>query len=430
MKKTISILLALVMALSVFSVMALAEETPDITYEVLSEEDKICKVTGAKAGIVDLVIPAEIDGYKVVYIDNRAFWSNPEIATAQIPDTVERIGQLVFSKTALYKNEANWENGVLYIGKFMIVAQQTLAGEYAIKDGTIVMADGAFNGCKELTKITIPEGVKTVSFNGFKECVKLAEVVLPSSIKTIGGYAFLRCTALKSITLPEGVEKIELLAFNQSGLTEIVIPASVKEIEEYAFCICEDLTAINVAEANENYSSVDGILYNKDQTTVISAPRKVDYSKVEFPETVTTIGACAFEGASFEEIEIPENVTTIEKAAFENCENLKKVKIPASVTEIGEGAFTGCHENLQIDAPKDSYAYLYAVENGLLTEVVMGDVTGDGKVTAIDARQILQYVALNREFTPEQVKASDMNGDGKITTIDARMALQLAASLV
>ena len=120
MKKTISILLTLVMVLSVFSVMALAEETPDITYEVLSEEDKTCKVTGAKAGIVDLVIPAEIDGYKVVYIDNRAFWSNKEIETVQIPDSVERIGQLVFSKTALYKNDANWENDVLYIGKFVI----------------------------------------------------------------------------------------------------------------------------------------------------------------------------------------------------------------------------------------------------------------------------------------------------------------------
>lgn len=428
MKKTISILLALVMALSVFSVMALAEETPDITYEVLSEEDKTCKVTGAKAGIVDLVIPAEIDGYKVVYIDNRAFWSNKEIKTVQIPDSVERIGQLVFSKTALFKDEANWENGVLYIGKFMIVAQQTLAGEYAIKDGTIVMADGAFNGCKELTKITIPEGVKTVSFNAFKDCVKLAEVVLPSSIKTIGGYAFLRCIALKSITLPEGVEKIELLAFNQSGLTEIVIPASVKEIEEYAFCICEDLTAINVAEANETYSSLSGILYNKDKTTVVYAPYKVDYSKVDFPETVATIGKGAFEGATFEEIEIPENVTKIEEAAFEGCVNLKKVKIPASVTEIGEGAFNGCHEDFQIDAPKDSYAYYYAEENGFLQKGIMGDVTGDGKVTAIDARQILQYAASNIEFSPEQIKLADLNGDGEVTAFDARLALQVAAN--
>ncbi len=430
MKKTVSIILALVMALSVFSVMALAEETPEVTYEVISEEDKTCKVTGAKEGIVDLVIPAEIDGYKVVYIENRAFWSNPEIESVEIPDTVERIGQLVFSKTAMFANEENWEDGVFYIGKFMIVARKTLECEYAIKDGTIVMADGAFYGCKKLTKVTIPEGVSAVSFLAFRDCAELAEVVLPSTIKKIGGYAFLHCTALTSITLPENVETIELLAFNDSGLTEITIPASVKEIEEYAFCHCADLVAINVAEENENYSSLSGILYNKDKTTIIYAPYNVDYSTVEFPETVATIGAGAFEGGTFEEVEIPENITTIEKAAFEGCANLKKVKIPETVTEIGEGAFAGCHEEFEIDAPKGSYAYTYAEENGFLPDVILGDVTGDGKVSAIDARWILQYVALNREFTEEQIKAADVNGDGDISAIDARGALKLAASAI
>ena len=427
MKKTISILLALVMALSVFSVMVLAEETPDITYEVLSEEDKTCKVTGAKAGTVNLVIPAEIDGYKVVYIDNRAFSSNKEIKTVQIADTVERIGQYVFSTTEFYKDEANWEDGVLYIGKFVIVAKSTLEGEYAIKADTTVMADAAFRNCKKLTKITIPEGMKAISLLAFRDCETLSEVVFPSTLKSIGSYAFLHCTALKAVTLPEGLEKIGSYSFNDSGLTEVTIPAGVKEIEKYAFCHCADLTAINVAEENENYSSLSGILYNKDKTTIVYVPYKVDYSEVEFPETVTTIGKGAFEGATFEEIEIPENITKIEEAAFEGCANLKKVKIPASVTEIGEGAFNGCHEDFQIDAPKDSYAYSYAEENGFLPKGVMGDVTGDGKVTAIDARQILQYIALNREFTAEQIKLADLSGDGELSAIDARLALKEAA---
>ena len=428
MKKTISILLALVMALSVFSVMALAEETPDITYEVLSEEEKTCKVTGAKAGIVDLVIPAEIDGYKVVYIDNRAFWSNKEIETVQIPDSVERIGQLVFSKTALYKNDANWENDVLYVGKFVIVAKSTLEGEYAIKAGTTVMADGAFRSCKKLTKITIPEGMKAISLLAFRDCETLAEVVFPSTLKSIGSYAFLHCTALKAVTLPESLEKIGSYSFNDSGLTDVTIPASVKEIDKYAFCHCADLTAINVAEANENYSSASGILYNKDKTTVVYVPYNVDYSTFELPETVTTIGKGAFEGATFEEFEIPETVTTIENAAFEGCANLKKVKIPASVTEIADNAFAKCHAHFVIEAPEGSYAYSYALENGYILNGIIGDVTGDGKVTAIDARQILQCAASNAEFSPEQIKLADLNGDGKVTAFDARLALQVAAN--
>ena len=137
----------------------------------------------------------------------------------------------------------------------------------------------------------------------------------------------------------------------------------------------------------------------------------------------------AFEGATFEEIEIPENITVIEKAAFEGCENLKKVIIPATVTEIGEGAFAGCHEDFYIDAPVGSYAYQYAQENELLPKVIPGDVNGDGKVSALDARWILQYVAGSRAFTARQVEAADLSGDGKVAAIDARKVLQLAAKV-
>ncbi len=428
MKKTISIILALVMALSVFSVIAIAEE-PAIVYEVVSEEDKTCKVTGAKEGVVDLVIPAEIDGYKVVMLDNRAFWGNPEIESVQIPDTVTTIGQYTFSKTELYKNDANWEDDVLYIGNFLIIAKTSLTGEYTIKDGTTVMADASFRSCKELTKVTIPEGMATISLLAFRDCEALAEVVFPSTLKEIDSYAFLHCTALKSVALPENVEKLGSYSFNGSGLTDITIPASVKAIDKYAFCHCEDLEAINVAETNENYSSLSGVLYNKDKTTLVYMPYKVDYEAVELPGTVTTIGDGAFEGATFEEIEIPDNITVIGKAAFEGCENLKKVTIPASVTEIGEGAFNGCPEDFAIIAEKDTYAYAYAEENGLLPVRVLGDVNGDGGISSVDARWILQAVANLRTFTEEELAVADVNGDGKLNAVDARWVLQMVAGL-
>ena len=428
MKKVFSIVLALVMALSVFSVMTLAEEAPVITYEVISEVDKTCKVIGAKAGTTDLVIPAEVDGYKVVAIGNYAFQKNPEIASVTLPDTIKQIGQNAFSGTALYKNADNWENGILYIGNFVIAAKKTFEGECIIKDGTILMADAAFRNCKKLTKVAFPESMVAISLLAFRDCEVLAEVVFPANLKNIGSYAFTGCKSLKKVTLPENLEYIGKFAFNGSGLTEIAIPASVETIDDYAFCLCENLTAINVAEANEYYSSLNGILYNKGKTTIIYAPHKVDYSKVTFPETVTTIGKGAFEGAAFEEIEIPANVTTIETAAFEGCAKLKRVKIPATVTDIGEGAFAGCHESFYIDAPADSYAYEYAEANGLLPNIFLGDVTGDGKVGAIDARWILQYVAAMRPFTADQFKAADINGDGKVSALDVRLALQLASS--
>ncbi len=425
MKKTVSILLALVMALSVFTVMAFAE-TPSFTYVVVSEEDKTCKITGAEAGIVDLVIPAEIDGYKVVAIGNRAFDKNTNVESVQIPDTVESIGQSAFTRTAFYKNEANWEDDVLYIGKFVIAAKTTLEGEYVVKSGTTLIADGTFRNCKNLTKVILLKGMVFIGLLAFRDCTALTDVILPSSLKNIGAYAFAGCTALETIDIPNGVETLGNYSFNGSGLTEIKIPASVKTIGNYAFCTCENLAEIKVVEENENYSSVSGVLYNKDKTTLIYAPYKVDYSSFEIPETVTTIGKYAFEGATFEEFEIPENVTTIEDGAFANCENLKKVKIPASVTAIGEDVFGDC-PNVQIDAEKGSFAYGYAEENGLLPKILLGDVNGDGQVSSIDARWILQYLAMLRELNEEQFARADANGDGKISSIDARWILQAVA---
>lgn len=425
MKKTVSILLALVMALSVFTVMTFAE-TSDFTYEVVSEEDKTCKITGAKTGIVDLVIPAEIDGYKVVAIGNRAFDKNTEVASIQIPDTVESIGQSAFVKTAFFKNDANWEDDVLYIGKFLIAAKTTLEGEYVVKSGTTVIADNAFRNCKKLTKVIMLNGVVSIGLLAFRDCTELTDVVLPSSLKNIGGYAFAGCTALTMVKLPDGLETLGKYSFNGSGLTEITIPASVKTVGDYAFCNCENLAEIKVDEENENYSSASGVLYNKDKSTVLYVPYKVDYSEFELPKTVTTIGKGAFEGATFEEFEVPESVTAIDEAAFANCENLKRIKVPSTVTTIADNSFSGS-EDVVIDAEKGSFAYGYAEENDLLKKVLLGDVNGDGKISSIDARWTLQYVAMLRELNEEQFACADVNGDGKISSIDARWILQVVA---
>ena len=425
MKKITSIVLALVMALSVFSVMAFAEDS-DIVYKVISEEEKTCEVTGAKAGVVDLVIPATVDGYTVVAIGNRAFEKNPEIATVEIPDTVETIGQFAFTKTALYKNDANWENGVLYIGKFLIIAKTSIEGEYAVKEGTTVMADAAFRNCKKLTKVTLPEGMEKVSLLAFRDCEALTEVVLPTTVKNIEAYAFVGCTALETVVLPENVEYIGNYAFNNSGITEISIPANVKGIGKYAFCHCEDLTAISVAEGNEAYSSASGILYNKDKSTIVYVPNKADLTNFAIPETVKTIGAGAFEGAIIEELVIPEGVTAIEAGAFEGCGNLKKITIPATVTAIDDTAFGGC-EKVQITAEKGSVAYEFAEKNDLLPKILYGDVNGDGEVTSLDARWALQAVAMLRDLDEEQFVRADVNKDGVLASIDARWILQIVA---
>ena len=131
-------------------------------------------------------------------------------------------------------------------------------------------------------------------------------------------------------------------AFNGcSGLTSVTIPNSVTYIGEQAFRGCSGLTSINVDWRNPHYSSIDGVLYNDFQDTLIQCP--VAKTSVTIPTGVTSIGNSAFWGCSgLTSVTIGNNVTSIGNYAFRGCSGLTSVTIPNSVTSIGEQAFSGC----------------------------------------------------------------------------------------
>ena len=178
------------------------------------------------------------------------------------------------------------------------------------------------------------------------------DVVIPSSVThdgknysvtTIGDCAFRGCTSLTSIAIPESVRFIEDQTFyGCSKLTSVTIPGSVTNIGEGAFSYCNSLQLFVVAEDNIAYTSLDGVLFDKEMTTLIQFPggREGAYT---IPEGVKTIGGQAFIVAvGLTSITIPESVTTIEGSAFFGCYGLTEVIIPNSVTTIGDYAFQYC----------------------------------------------------------------------------------------
>ena len=178
----------------------------------------------------------------------------------------------------------------------------------------------------------------------------LIAVTIGNIVTSIGQLAFLGCSALASVTfaLISTLTSIGQAAFQQSGLTSITIPTSVTTIGISAFNTCFSLTSINVDTSNTNYSSLDGVLFNKLQTTLIQCPggKSGTYT---IPNSVTSIGYRSFLFCiGLTSITIPASVTSIDEAAFQSCSNLTGVIIPTSVITIGKEAFQSCSSLISV----------------------------------------------------------------------------------
>ena len=154
-------------------------------------------------GLTNVTIPAGVRS-----IDDSAFTDCEGLTSITIPDSVTSIGYSAFYNTGYYNDELNWEDGVLYIGNWLIAAKEDVSGSYEIKQGTVAIADVAFLFRSELTSVTIPD-----------------------SVTSIGNYAFCFCTGLTTITIPESVTSIGEGAFHyfEGGYAiEIFYPLDVK----------------------------------------------------------------------------------------------------------------------------------------------------------------------------------------------------------
>lgn len=225
--------------------------------------------------------------------------------------------------------------------------------ELVLEEGITYIGEFAFYRCGFTGGLTLPESLTSIGIYAFSQCYGFTgSLVLPENLTSIGGSAFLLCRGFAgSLTLPQNLTSIEWGAFlGCSGLTSVTIPKSVKEIAGGAFSNCSNLSSI-IVDGNTNYDSVDNVLFNKDHTTLLSYPAGKKDTSYVVPESVKSIGVCAFVGADLSSLTLPQDLTSIGWGAFEACRNLTSVTIPDSVTNIGFAVFRACSSLTSVTIP-------------------------------------------------------------------------------
>lgn len=206
--------------------------------------------------------------------------------------------------------------------------------EAVIGEGITELYHSLFWRFTDLSKVTLPSTLRVIEGDVFYYCKALTEITLPEGLEKIGGEAFAE-SGITKINLPEGLKEIGYRAFNNTPLTEIHIPASVEKIDYNAFGSDKrTLEKITVDENNPYFASLDGVLYNKDMTTLICYPSGKKDLAFTVPESVKTIGEFSFIYSNLVEININEGTEIIEGLAFDYSDKLQVINFPSTLKTI------------------------------------------------------------------------------------------------
>jgi hypothetical protein len=219
----------------------------------------------------------------------------------------------------------------------------------------------------------------------YDSTVLITAVIITEGVTHIGKMAFAGLPELKSITIPAGVSSI-----GWEALAGVDFRGDVRS-----------LIAITVAADNAHYSSDDGVLFNKNKTTLILYPSDKQQDTYTIPDSVTAIEKSAFNCCeNLKSITIPNSVTSIGRAAFLNCTGLTSVTIPNSVTYIGLEAFSNCTGLASVTIPDNMTSIPYGA---FLSCKSLTSVTIHNSVTSIEGGAFMDCDALVSITIPQSV---------------------------
>ena len=285
------------------------------------------------------------------------------------------------------------KDGILYNkDKTTLIAAPGTIETCKIPDTVKIIGGYAFENCEKLKEVEFPKGLTEISYWGFGDCYSLTNITLPESLVKIGNNAFCGCRSLKGeIIIPDNVESIGGSVFsNCHNITKVILGKKVKEIENNAFYACNSQTEFEVDKENNYFNTYDGVLYDKNLTKIVYIP----YGKkgqLNIPKTFTTFSLTynnlsqnkqitkievdsnnpnyssqdgilydknktnlifAPSGLSVENLTILDSVENISDSAFNYCRNVTgSLYIPEGVKSIGSSSFSDTGLSGEVNIP-------------------------------------------------------------------------------
>ncbi len=391
-------------------------EGVEMTFMVLSEEEKTCQVwrpssnvSGApvaidKATTGTVTIPETANGYHVVSICEEAFYYCPSITKVVIPISVIEIGERAFCGCSSLA-QVNLPDNLKTIGSAAFYG--TAIASVSIPASVTSISSVPYGDCPNLTKIEVASG--NTYYDARDNCNAIISTRSNSLIQ-----------GCHTTSIPSGVRSIGWMAFKgYSGIENLYIPKTVQSISYTAFELCSGIKTIVVEDGNPVYDSrnhCNAIISTSTNALVLGCQNTI------IPEDVAAIGEDAFMGCHYlKNIRLPENVKSIGGHAFEYCKSLESIVIPEGVTSIEYMAFYGCSGLQEVSIPESATAIGFCTFDGCssLKEVVIPDNVASLDNQAFMGCSSLEKVTLGAGITRMNY-ASFLHCD-KLMTIVSRI---------
>lgn len=307
---------------------------------------------------------------KLVNINEAAFENCEKLENANLPDTVEGIGKYAFvncKNLTSFHFPTKWEKvNNSYNDGHIFQGCENLT-EITVPEGIKTLPDYAFDNSNYLVTLNLPSSLTKIGKGSVANCEKLKDIKIPDSVKTIGEYAFRGC-GLKTVSLGDSIETIERSVFEECRkLEKVDFPKKLISIGYAAFYRCEKLQAAKLPDTVEEigryaFADCTSLSTFRYPSKWEKVPDSGDCScifencenllTITVPEGTKTIPETAFGGSNYlETLNLPSSLTKISNNAVRRCEKLKEINIPESVKTIGDGAFMEDSELVEVVLP-------------------------------------------------------------------------------